>query len=885
MDAGFSRVGSVLTAVLWIVLLSARTTIGSTSCVFPANPQGWAERNNVTCNNTSTNSTLVCNVFSGLPGEMTVSAITVLIEGWATMPKSIQFLFFAIIDNRTMEQWFPPLGYANLKDVTGALSLDCMSGLCAANLTKAPFKLLDFPNSYAVCAVFPPLQPWCSAPRVPNSHPLCSGANATWGGAFAIDFMEPISSTVTPLPLLSQGFQPLLGFSLTTAPTCSLGSFVPAPLYIPRCIACSAGSFSQTTNARECLPCGGNSYSTQSAGACTACAFGRVAPQNASSAALCQCSIGYFNTSTSDTPCLVCPVNAKCPGGGEGPVPLPGFLEAEVPFVYIGCPMSWACINGNCAPHYEGHLCSTCVSGYAQSDLHYCQPCGSHTLILLSLYALVVVFIFVALVVLLRVLPFANESERTFAAVVGTERCHVLRRCGRGLASLWQETTLVVFQILLVVGFSAAGIGSVWQIAATVFAAVSLSAYLFFHKKISYKRDVALDELSQHRPPIATNVSPNSNAFADATRAVDRYDTAMAKSGVFASVQRARGHIESTAFSFIIFLQSAGAMTALLQYRLLPPVRALNSLLSHVNVHISGLACVNLGFTGSFLVLLAFVPVFSVFVLAVYCLRRMLLARERSAKLHRAVRGDSLDKALVFAIRHHYDHAFARLRCRAQSFVLVVWYFFLFPVSQQSLSIFDCATEQVPGAKTRWMTIAPWIACRGPAYRRLVLFASLALTGVVVSIFIAAPTVVRAVYSTQANSPWTFLYRGYRPEAYWFGGVVLARRLATAAATSVLPITSGFFLPAIAVILTLAGYLQNRWWPLRESLTNVIELLSMFGLLVCAAIIQSLIVPSQSDELLTSALIASILGVACLYMGAVLWPCARIAAAWYRGWH
>jgi hypothetical protein len=206
---------------------------------------------------------------------------------------------------------------------------------------------------------------------------------------------------------------------------CTPGYFQQSTENFPECTACPIGYYQNMSGQTYCIKCFGNSSTTssgtKSAGrclcpsdnfgdgwsTCSKCPDSSGSNAGARNSTECFCKKGSYGQAFSNGKCFACDFTSRfqqitnCPIDNlTSPLLADGWYllnsgKLDGSFEFLKCIPTDACVEGLCAPGYEGFLCGNCASKYYRRGLS-CKSCPwpgwtAIGFVLLVLFAILIV--------------------------------------------------------------------------------------------------------------------------------------------------------------------------------------------------------------------------------------------------------------------------------------------------------------------------------------------------------------------------------------------------------------------------------------------------------------------------------------------------------------
>ena len=511
----------------------------------------------------------------------------------------------------------------------------------------------------------------------------------------------------------------------------------------------------------------------------------------------CKCTVDHWAPPGSPGTCPLCPEGATCEGGSELPIASPGWYPSSTVGVFVPCPSEGACTGGEelCEEGRTGRVCGACEKGWyaRQGECAKCRSSESGAQmgfagVLMGVAGLVGIFVCRRGVVKEdgadSVQHGGHEGSVSHMSVVGW------------VLEMWRLIAASVLEICVVLLLAVYGLAETWEL-------IVLSLVL-----------------------VATMVALVAVRI-------------RGRGARVVIVHRVQEDIEAVLKSFLVFLQTAGAILSLSPSTLTSfhLVRTLFGVVEQASVSLNGLGCVGLGTEQKLYVLLGLLPGLVCVALLAFGIGALLFGRGE----------------------------FRALQARVRMVIVTATFVLFFPLVQWCLSAMSCIDSGVPGDSTRYLNAYPWIRCGGVVQARMATAGScclFALVGVVGAVAWRArreagggghhhsggvvdgmrePLLEGGGHDDGEEDEWVaFLYEMYVPQVWWFEAVVMGRRVMLAFALAFIPEGSPLAPLVVSTILIGATGTQVVFKPFKTSVVNVLEVTSLVGCLILLRIVSSL---------------------------------------------
>ncbi|KNC52720.1 uncharacterized protein AMSG_12188 [Thecamonas trahens ATCC 50062] len=264
---------------------------------------------------------------------------------------------------------------------------------------------------------------------------------------------------------------------------------------------------------------------------------------------------------------------------------------------------------------------------------------------------------------------------------------------------------------------------------------------------------------------------------------------------------------------------------------------------------VTGLECNGIGFAGEYVLFWALGPIMLAALALAFAAVRL------SFKSHAArspVGGTAV--GLLAAAR-----TAAQLRAAATKYALVTFYLFVYPLVARSLTLFACVPEQVSHPQASYLASAPWLRCGSSEQVSLALSSGAVLLLVAAAVTVIALQMRSAVVDGRDTTAYAFLYAGFVHRAWWFEGVVLARRVGVAVFASLLPPGTVFASPALQAVVVAFLLVLLFVRPNRTNLALQLEAAATVTALISVVLVQNMLYTATKSSLAAMTLLVIVL--------------------------
>ncbi|KNC52987.1 uncharacterized protein AMSG_12242 [Thecamonas trahens ATCC 50062] len=618
-----------------------------------------------------------------------------------------------------------------------------------------------------------------SIDTTPNlADPLAEFSSSPLSALNATSELPVISWTVSiPAPSTAFHIEPLSGRTALVPADCDPGTYQATGGI---CITCSTAEFSTVVNAANC----------------TRCPIRTTSPVGSASLEACTCVVDSYALSHPVSPeigCVVCPSGAICAGATSLPRPAPGFYSSSSPIEFIACDKSPTeavrrCLGDDtCVSGRSGRLCSHCAAQHYAVSNGECKVCPAMTgpapVVITTLILLGVALLLFLILLQRRTASSASMliSAQSYGALTGTEPCHMLRQTLRWARVLWQEISLAMLEIGLLLALALLGLRETFEFVVLGLGLSALITYLV----VDRVRAVHTSSASRRRKSALALSVPLDDVAGYAL-----YRSSSSSSSSLSNGGEPDALFEAVVKTLVVHLQTLAALVGVYdQVQWTKSMELVASLVSRATLQVTGLECNGIGFAGEYYLFLFLLPMLLVALVVAAVAVRILLASTGSTSQSAVVASTAQSwrvRALVTA---------------TGKYALITFYFFVFPIASKSLAMFACVPENVTRPRASYLASAPWIVCWRERHVQLAVVAACVLAMMAGASIVVAARMRQAIADRGVASTCTFLYAGFTAKAWWFEGVVLGRRLAVAVFASILPRSSVFVGPMLQCVL------------------------------------------------------------------------------------
>ncbi|KNC52437.1 uncharacterized protein AMSG_08416 [Thecamonas trahens ATCC 50062] len=550
---------------------------------------------------------------------------------------------------------------------------------------------------------------------------------------------------------------------------------------------------------------------------------------------------------------------AACP---KGEWARPGYYPGTKPHTFVRCRNEAVCPNNatqetggfECADGYRSRLCSRCASNWfvnSHGDCECCSASGRNDAVTVVLSSGVVgigIFVFIVYVL-------ANQSVRPRSSL--PPQHYRGRLVLKWAQRLWREFLTVASLCAALYALVVMRVLEVMQLAVMILLLILISTYMVFSRVLLFRRRrqqshtympaAALPDEEQEmlnigyqawdsRSGSGLGSSSGSGLGSDVECKTDGFTPPEiddgssrgrrgAGDGDGVGEERAFGkreHATAVAKSFVVYLQTVSTVVSVYNVDMALALRQMGSVVAAANMRMNGLACAwdEFDFVGPYLATVVACPALMIAVVVAYCFHGWLLRL----------------RLPPYQVPEAYIQELRLLRIRALRLVLIIAYFFIFPISSLSFDMFACIDEG-NGSGATFLARAPWIRCGTTEHQQLLAVATTSL----IVVFGGSSLVIWRVYALRNDSEaitiraLSFLTNGYRAGAGGYEVLVLVRRLVFALFVALLSYSPELLGGALMTTLMGAFLAHFVFWPLKSSLASWMEatglVMAMFSLM------------------------------------------------------